>query len=134
MMTNVRIISKFKELRERRGISQGKLAKRLGVTDVTIYNWDQGNHGLDYFVRMYLLCCELECQPGDLFDLIEDHSSDNFKNNNNVPDKRKSDKNKRILDQEMIERIQSARQLENLRRELGTANEVENSVECKEEE
>ena len=32
----------IKELRQRLGLSQNKFARKVGVTQITVYNWEQG--------------------------------------------------------------------------------------------
>ena len=65
------IVPKIKQLRERRGLSQRRLAIALDMTENTIANWENGRSGLDWFERVAKLCKALDCSPNDLFDYVE---------------------------------------------------------------
>lgn len=62
---------KIRELREKRGLSQRRLAQALDLTENTIANWENGRTGLDWFERVAKLCEALECSPNELFGYVE---------------------------------------------------------------
>lgn len=64
-------MSKIKELRERKGLSQRRLAQAIDVTENTIANWENGRTGLDWFERISKLCQSLDCSPNELFAYVE---------------------------------------------------------------
>ena len=65
------LVPKIKELREKRGLSQRRLAQALDLTENTIANWENGRTGLDWFERVAKLCEVLKCSPNELFGYVE---------------------------------------------------------------
>ena len=59
-------VSKVKELREAKGMTQRQLADFVGVDTSTIRNWESGRSGIDWIVRVIRLCEALESAPADL--------------------------------------------------------------------
>ena len=55
-MTN----KELKKWRARNGYSQGRLARALGVTSLTISRWERGESGISPFLHLALRCLELE--------------------------------------------------------------------------
>ena len=65
----------LKEVRKARGLSQNKLAQKIGTTLQNIQKIEYGNtKGIQYDV-LSKLCKVLDCQPGDL--LVETPDNDN---------------------------------------------------------
>ncbi len=60
-------MSRIKELRQRKGLSQSGLARELEMTESTVRNWEHGRTGLEWFERVAKLCEVLECSPNELF-------------------------------------------------------------------
>ena len=55
------MISKdLKKWRKHTGYSQGKLAKALGVTPLTVSRWERGERGIPPFLHLALKWLELE--------------------------------------------------------------------------
>ena len=65
------LVPKIRELREKRGLSQRRLAQALDITENTIANWENGRTGLDWFERIAKLCEVLKCSPNELFGYVE---------------------------------------------------------------
>lgn len=61
-------VSKIKELRERKGLSQSELARAVNKTETTVRNWEHGRTGLDWIKAVIDLCTALECSPQDLIE------------------------------------------------------------------
>jgi transcriptional regulator with XRE-family HTH domain len=61
------VMSRIKELRQRKGLSQSGLARELEMTESTVRNWEHGRTGLEWFERVAKLCEVLECSPNELF-------------------------------------------------------------------
>ena len=76
-MAELKIKSRISELRQRTGITQKQLAELVGVTDITVANWERGRTGLDEFQRVAKLCAVLKCRPDELFE--EEKESKNKK-------------------------------------------------------
>lgn len=66
VMEDKKIRSNIKALREKKGISQMELAKKVGVSHTTARNWDHGRTGLEVFDLVARLCEALDCQAKDL--------------------------------------------------------------------
>lgn len=60
-------VSKVKELREAKGLTQRQLADLVGVDPSTVRNWESGRSGVDVFVKLARLCNVLEAGPDQLF-------------------------------------------------------------------
>lgn len=56
---------RFRDVREKRGLTQVQLAERTGLDQATISRIERGRGGIDYDV-LDRLCAALECGPGDL--------------------------------------------------------------------
>ena len=65
------LVPKIRELREKRGLSQRRLAQALDITENKIENWENGRTGLDWFERVAKLCEALKCSPNELFGYAE---------------------------------------------------------------
>ena len=57
-------------LRERAGLTQLELSRRVGVTENTIQNWESGRAGLEQIGRVIKFCEALNCNPEDLIESI----------------------------------------------------------------
>ena len=55
----------IKEMREKRGLSQGQLADKIGVAQQHISRWENGKHrpGIDILIK---IAAVLNCNIGDL--------------------------------------------------------------------
>ncbi|MEW6163088.1 MAG: helix-turn-helix transcriptional regulator [Nitrospirota bacterium] len=53
-------IKELKAWRKRTGYSQGKLAKVLGITPLTVSRWERGVTVIPSFLHLALRCLELE--------------------------------------------------------------------------
>ena len=61
-----------RELRRRCQLSQGELAARAGIRRGTVSALERGHsHGIQ-FDTLFRLCTALQCQPGDLLELVEE--------------------------------------------------------------
>jgi len=60
-------VSRIKQLRESKGLSQRSLAIAIEKTETTIANWEHGRTGLEWFETIARLCNVLDCSPNDLF-------------------------------------------------------------------
>ena len=56
----------------RRKISGGELAERLGITPANLSILKTGKAKAIRFSTLMALCRELDCQPGDLLEFVED--------------------------------------------------------------
>ncbi len=62
--------SNIKQLRDKQGLSQLKLAVDVGVTPNTIQNWENSK-GLANIEKVIRLCKTLECTIEDLIEYVE---------------------------------------------------------------
>jgi transcriptional regulator with XRE-family HTH domain len=58
--------SRICHLRNRRQITQAELARRWGVSNVTVQNWEKETSKAHHLVHLVLLCHLLSCTPRDL--------------------------------------------------------------------
>ena len=56
----------IKALRRLQNLKQTELAEIVGVSEVTIRNWETGRTGTDLIVQIARLCRALDCQVEDL--------------------------------------------------------------------
>jgi putative transcriptional regulator len=56
----------------RRKISGGELAERIGITPANLSILKTGKAKAIRFSTLMALCRELNCQPGDLLEFVED--------------------------------------------------------------
>ena len=56
----------------RRKISGGELAERVGITPANLSVLKTGKAKAIRFSTLMALCHELDCQPGDLLEFVED--------------------------------------------------------------
>ncbi|MFM7424812.1 MAG: helix-turn-helix transcriptional regulator [Elainella sp.] len=63
--------TKIAALREAAHLTQRQLADRVGVTETTIANWEQGRSGLDWISRLAHLCRALDCRLEALIQVSE---------------------------------------------------------------
>ncbi len=56
----------------RRKISGGELAERIGITPANLSVLKTGRAKAIRFSTLMALCHELDCQPGDLLEFIDD--------------------------------------------------------------
>ena len=56
----------------RRKISGGELAERIGITPANLSVLKTGKAKAIRFSTLMALCRELDCQPGDLLEFVED--------------------------------------------------------------
>lgn len=59
-------MSKVKELREARGLTQRQLADFVGVDTSTIRNWESGRNGVEVLAKVMRLCQALGAGPDEL--------------------------------------------------------------------
>ncbi|MGK7910198.1 MAG: helix-turn-helix domain-containing protein [Synechococcus sp.] len=64
-------MSRIGELRKEANLTQRELAEAVGVTEVSIRNWEQGKAGLDWIVKVHRLTEALGCAVSDLFSDLE---------------------------------------------------------------
>lgn len=69
-MTNRRIVSKIRYLRDQIGLTQTDLAELIQVNQNTIANWERGRVSLSCFKQINHLCLIFECSPSDLYDEV----------------------------------------------------------------
>lgn len=69
---SLRAIPRIAELREKAGLTQLELSRRLGVTETTIQNWEKGRAGLEQIERLIKLCEALACDIKDLIEYVSD--------------------------------------------------------------
>ena len=67
---------KIDSLREKKGLTQIELARKVGVTETTIANWEKGRSGIEWIDRLIRLCNALDCQAEELLAYIP-HGSEN---------------------------------------------------------
>ena len=65
------IVSRIKELRKRKGLSQSELARAIQKTETTVRNWEHGRTGMDWVKAVIDLCNALDCEPQDLINEVE---------------------------------------------------------------
>ncbi len=56
----------------RRKVSGGELAERVGITPANLSILKTGKAKAIRFSTLMALCRELDCQPGDLLEFVED--------------------------------------------------------------
>ncbi len=59
-------------LREKAGITQLELSRRVGVTESTIQNWESGRTGTDQIERIVRFCKALGCRVEDLIEYVSE--------------------------------------------------------------
>jgi putative transcriptional regulator len=59
----------------RRKVSAGELAERVGITPANLSILKNDKARAIRFSTLEALCRELECQPGDLLEFVDDDSS-----------------------------------------------------------
>jgi putative transcriptional regulator len=69
------IITRIDLLLAKRKMSSGELAARIGITPANLSILKNGKAKAIRFSTLEALCRELECQPGDLLDYIEEPES-----------------------------------------------------------
>jgi transcriptional regulator with XRE-family HTH domain len=70
---NMRIAARIAEFRGDVPLTQRELALKLGVTETTIANWENGRRSLEWLVRSKKLCDALKC---DLKDLVKEEGDE----------------------------------------------------------
>lgn len=63
--------SRIAALREAAQLTQRQLADRVGVTETTIANWEQGRSGIEWITRLTRLCQVLNCELAALIAVAE---------------------------------------------------------------
>ncbi len=66
------IIVNLDVMMARRKISSGELAERIGITPANLSVLKTGRAKAIRFSTLMALCHELDCQPGDLLEFIDD--------------------------------------------------------------
>ena len=64
--------TKLKEYRAKYDMKQGELAEKVGMTNVNLSNLKTGKMKGIRFETMNAICEALECQPGDLFEHVNE--------------------------------------------------------------
>jgi transcriptional regulator with XRE-family HTH domain len=59
-------------LREKAGLTQLELSRRVGVTESTIQNWESGRTGTDHIERVIKFCQALNCTVEELIEYISE--------------------------------------------------------------
>lgn len=59
-------------LREKAGLTQLELSRRVGVTESTIQNWESGRTGTDHIERVIKFCQALNCTVEELIEYINE--------------------------------------------------------------
>lgn len=67
---NWEYMPKIAALREAKKLTQLELAKKVGVTETTIANWEKGRSGIEWLDRIIRLCKALDCTPEELLHYI----------------------------------------------------------------
>jgi transcriptional regulator with XRE-family HTH domain len=67
----MQVVSRIRELRQAKGLTQRQLAQTLGVTVRSLQVWERGD-GMTAFVRVAVLCSLLECGPLDLVEIVDE--------------------------------------------------------------
>ena len=65
------IVSRIKELRQKKGMSQSELARAIQKTETTVRNWEHGRTGMDWVKAVIDMCNALDCKPEDLIEEVE---------------------------------------------------------------
>jgi transcriptional regulator with XRE-family HTH domain len=63
-------VSRIADLREKRGLTQLELSRRVGVTETTIQNWEKNRAGIEQIERVIKLCEALDCKPENLIEYV----------------------------------------------------------------
>ncbi|NJL10935.1 MAG: helix-turn-helix transcriptional regulator [Calothrix sp. SM1_7_51] len=67
---------KIASLREKAGLTQLELSRRVGVTESTIQNWESGRTGTDHIERVIKFCQALNCTVEELIEYISEPSEE----------------------------------------------------------
>jgi putative transcriptional regulator len=62
----VAIFLRVKQLRERAGLSQEELARRVGISLNAMQSWEYGRVKSAPFDTLQKVCETLQCEPGDV--------------------------------------------------------------------
>ena len=65
------IVSRIKELMQKKGMSQSELARAIQKTETTVRNWEHGRTGMDWVKAVIDMCNALDCKPEDLIEEVE---------------------------------------------------------------
>lgn len=68
-------VSAIAKLREEKSLTQRQVADVLGVDISTVRNWEKSREGVKMFIRVAKLCDLFECHPSDLYEQVDDCSS-----------------------------------------------------------
>lgn len=69
---NVKIVIKLDEVMLKRKIRLNELSEKIGITEANLSILKTGKAKAIRFSTLIALCKELECQPGDLLEFIND--------------------------------------------------------------
>ena len=65
-MSYLKPVTRFKELREKQGLTQLEMSQLLGVTENTYANWEKGRSSIEVIERVVKLCKLFGCAVEDL--------------------------------------------------------------------
>jgi len=71
----MKIIIKLDEIMLKRKIRLNELSDRIGITEANLSILKTGKAKAIRFSTLIALCKELECQPGDLLEFLNDESA-----------------------------------------------------------
>lgn len=72
MTKQKKVVSRIAGLRQKLGLTQTQLSVFIGVSPITIQNWESGRSGLDQIEKFVKLCTVLGCKPEELIDHVAD--------------------------------------------------------------
>lgn len=69
------IILKLDKVMKERGVKLKDLAEKIGLTDANLSNIKTGKISAIRFSTLNSLCKELNCQPADILEYVQDENS-----------------------------------------------------------
>ena len=64
-------LSRIAKLREAKNMTQRQVAESLGCDVSTVRNWERNRDGVKMFVRVAKLCELFDCQPSELYEVVD---------------------------------------------------------------